>query len=253
MPNFNNKGYGFLPVIAISALVITGSYFGYSWYMSNDTKDNFTLNNNEVSLNNNEDADVLQASTINLNYSNPANWPVVFDYSYLDPKNVGIYKTRVYIYGKDADKLNNAVNYFKDTTIYSTRMFRKPCFGIYNTNNHITDSYKFNVTKLNENLYVANVDIKTYEDADSKKVCPVGRDWRLRLLGWEPYYLPAWKFKNLKLEKLIMDDILNNSISVQGIKRSGAGGQIQLKDIGINEEEFNAGNKIKLPKPVYDQ
>jgi hypothetical protein len=50
----NNSGFGYLPVLIISALVISGTYFGYNWY------------NNQNSLNqteNKEVEDVLQAAT----------------------------------------------------------------------------------------------------------------------------------------------------------------------------------------------
>ena len=50
----NNSGLGYLPVLIISALVISGTYFGYNWY------------NNQNSLYQNENKeveDVLQAAT----------------------------------------------------------------------------------------------------------------------------------------------------------------------------------------------
>jgi len=76
----NNKGFGYLPVIAVSALVLTGLYFGYNWYNSQNStnlKSDAPLEAAApVSNDSEENSDVLAGNTGNSPTFNPENKPV---------------------------------------------------------------------------------------------------------------------------------------------------------------------------------
>jgi hypothetical protein len=168
----NNSGFGYLPVLIISALVISGTYFGYSWY-SNNSSQEVENKISAVAEEDMSDKDVLQFSTtkpkIPANY-NPNKLPVVW--SIIDDSTAGVWQMYFFLTGTDIKKLEEAVDKVKNSKFKSLRQASKPC--IPSGNSVIYDEYDQNVTKLAEDFYLVTVkNVNTYWKSDIDKVCQI--------------------------------------------------------------------------------
>lgn len=243
MPDFNNKGYGFLPVIAISALIITGSYFGYSWYMSNDSGGSVKLNNTEVTLNNNEesnneDADVLQAASrgkVNT-FSNPNNIPVYFGYSDETDRYNPTYF--YYIYSKDSKKIDEFISATKDEKFITRHTGKKPCWGPYNSHKSLTEQYDRKYERISGNLLLITIKPKWYDDKENTRRCG---GWTTISGGTTNFPKNVLHGDNLKLDLIT----LMNNDRMQSTS-TGPGASVNtVKQITPQDVKLNLNNMKK--------
>lgn len=165
----NNQGFGYLPIIAISALVLTGTYFGYTWYTN-------SLNSTV------ENTDVLAGATLvktptrpsstpafPANY-NPENVPMMWGFN--DDSKAGTWNIYTFYTAKDVKKLEALMNKIKNTKAFSVRVTKTPCYD--NGSRGVVDLYDTEVQKLADDFYmVAIKGINTYYQSPLDKKCAI--------------------------------------------------------------------------------
>ena len=163
MPDFkNNKGYGILPVIAVSALVLTGAFFGYNLYNQNSTGNRNTSNDLASEAKVDENSDVLQAAAKpKTPVFNPNNKPIRWSYVDLS-RNTNKYI--MYFTGKDLGKLNNLMDKIRNQNFVVYFPGTRPCQpdGL----NFYTTQYKANVTKFQDDFYMVTLEFKDERPKD---------------------------------------------------------------------------------------
>lgn len=157
MPDFkNNKGYGILPVIAVSALVLTGAYFGYNLYNQNSIVNRNESNDLASEAKFDENSDVLQAAAKpKTPVFNPNDLPIRWRFD--EPESNGS-NERIYIYftGKDINKLNNLMEKIKSQNFVYVAIGSKPCSldGL----NFVSTTAKAKVDKFLDDFYSVTIE-----------------------------------------------------------------------------------------------
>ena len=190
----NNSGFGYLPVLIISALVISGTYFGYSWYSSNSNQE---IEKNIAESSNQEivESDVLQSTSttkIPANF-NPDKLPIAW--SYIDSPQNGTWNMYLFITGLDAKKLETAVNNLRNSKLQVLTLTPKPC--IPNGNRVIMNEYSQEVTKLTDEFYlITTKGVNTYAGTSLDKTCQIGNSQRFLYRGLN-YDQFVWALKGM--------------------------------------------------------
>jgi hypothetical protein len=166
----NNHGFGAVPILAVFALVLTGTYFGYSYYNSNSqvSIESINLENlSAVSTAENplmNEGDVLQAAAKpKTPVFNPENKPIRWSYTDLS-RNTNKYI--MYFTGKDLGKLNNLMDKIRNQNfvVYFPGNANKPCQPDGLT--FYTTQYKANVTKFQDDFYMVTLEFKDERPKD---------------------------------------------------------------------------------------
>lgn len=143
----NNSGFGYLPILIISAVIISGGLFGYSWYKNFNTTEK-------------EGDDVLAVVTPQKPIFNPKDLPVRWRFD--EPKS-GKVGDRVYLYftGKDVDKLKELIKKIETQDFIYLAAGTRPC--IPNGSSLVSTTVKAKVNKFLDDFYAVSIELPNLE------------------------------------------------------------------------------------------